>query len=96
MSDPSLDRRLLDMYIISCYYCRRSRVGVTGIQYFRLVMMLLDPRGRCTLFSVSALNIRKTKFSDYLEFSRREIFGGVDLTGGSLLISFLLITLTFC
>ena len=92
MSDPSLDRRLLDMYIISCYYCRRSRVGVTGIQYFRLVMMLLDSRCRCTLFSVSDLNIRKTKFGEYLdhnlEFSRREIFGYVDLTGGLLLISF--------
>ena len=58
-------------------------------------MMLLDSRCRCTLFSVSALNIRKTKFSEYWEFSLREIFGGVDLTGGSLLISFLLITLTF-
>ena len=74
MSDPSLDRRLLDMYIISCYYCRRSRVGVTGIQYFRLVMMLLDSRCRCTLFSVSDLNIRKTKFGEYLECSR-SLFG---------------------
>ena len=30
-----------------------------------------------------------------LEFSHREIFGDVNLTGGLLLISFLLITLTF-
>ena len=99
MSDPSLDRRLLDMYIISCYYCRRSRVGVTGIQYFRLVMMLLGSRCRCTLYSVSDLNIRKTKFGEYLECSRslfgvsRSQFGvfssrNIYLTGGLLLISF--------
>ena len=89
MSDPSLDRRLLDMYIISCYYCRRSRVGVTGTQYqvLRLVMMLLGSRCRCrakhdlvarsatcTLFSVSDFYIRKIKFGEYLEFSR-SLFG---------------------